>query len=55
MSYRLLRGNLSNHLLVLGGERICEHNRCGIFTLFHKFLDIREVRTILSEVILVTG
>ena len=52
MICRLLRGNLSNHLLVLGRERICKHGWRRILTLFHEFMDIRKVRTVLGEMIL---
>ena len=53
---RWLRWDLGYQLLMLGGERISEHGRGRIFTLFHKFLDVGETRTVPSEMVfLLTG
>ena len=52
----MLRGYLSYQLLLLGGERVGEHSRGRIFTLFHEFLDVGETRTVSSEMVfLLTG
>ena len=55
MLCRLLHWDLGYQLLMLGGERIGKHSR-RIFTLFHKFLDVGEMRTVPSEMVfLLTG
>ena len=49
-------GYLSYQLLLLGGERVGEHSRGRIFTLFHEFLDVGGTRTVSSEMVfLLTG
>ena len=38
-----------------GRERVGEHSRCRILTLFHEFLDVSEARIVLGEMILLAG